>query len=342
MEQKEIQHLEAIRIENLSKTFQTADGPVHSLKDINLEINKGEIFGIIGMSGAGKSTLVRSINMLERPTQGRVFVDGRDLSVLSEKELRKFRREVTMIFQSFNLLAQRTCLKNVCFPLELAGTPKAEAKTKALELLKMVGLEDKANVYPSQLSGGQQQRVAIARALATEPHFLLCDEATSALDPKTTASILDLIKEINKNTGITVLVITHQMSVVEKICDRVAILEEGSVVEMGKVSEIFSRPKSQAAKNLVYPDGDQTEGVLTEKQRNSIRVVFNGAEAANAPLVAQLALEKGIKANIAHAATRSVGDQAYGSLFLSFESVADRDIAIEFFKRIPEIGVEEL
>lgn len=333
---------EAIRIENLSKTFETADGPVHSLKDINLTINKGEIFGIIGMSGAGKSTLVRSINMLERPTQGRIFVDDRDISVLSEKELRKYRREVTMIFQSFNLLAQRTCLKNVCFPLELEGTPKAEAKKQALSLLEMVGLGDKANVYPSQLSGGQQQRVAIARALATKPHFLLCDEATSALDPKTTASILDLIKEINQNTGITVVVITHQMSVVEKICDRVAILEEGSVVEMGKVSEIFAKPQSQAAKNLVYPDGDQTEGILTEKQKNSIRVVFNGAEAANLPLVAQLALEKGIKANIAHASTRSVGDQAYGSIFLSFESAEDRKIAEEFFSKVNDIVVEEL
>ena len=207
-----------IEIKNLSKTFETKDGTVEALKDVNIDVRDGDIFGIIGMSGAGKSTLVRCINVLERPTAGSVIIDGEDVSKLSEKELRAVRRKVTMIFQGFNLLMQRTCLKNICFPLELAGVKKAEAEKRAKELLETVGLPDKANAYPSQLSGGQQQRIAIARALATDPKVLLCDEATSALDPKTTQSILALIKEINEKTGITVVVITHQMSVVEQIC----------------------------------------------------------------------------------------------------------------------------
>ena len=219
-----------IEIKNLSKKFHTAQGEVQALNDLNLTINDGDIFGIIGMSGAGKSTLVRTINMLERPTEGTVSIDGTDVGSLSNRELRKFRRDITMIFQGFNLLQQRNCLKNVCFPLELAGLKKSEAVKKAQELLELVGLGNKAKAFPSQLSGGQQQRVAIARALATNPKVLLCDEATSALDPKTTNSILDLIRDINKKMGITVIIITHQMSVVESVCNRVAILENGVIV----------------------------------------------------------------------------------------------------------------
>ena len=224
-----------IEIKDLSKSFQTADGRVEALRKVNLTVGDGDIYGIIGMSGAGKSTLVRCINMLERPTEGSVWMDGRDLGSLSETELRSVRRKVTMIFQGFNLLMQRTCLKNICFPLELEGVDKAEAKKRALELLELVGLPDKANAYPAQLSGGQQQRIAIARALATEPKVLLCDEATSALDPKTTHSILELIRDINQRLGITVIIITHQMSVVEDICSHVAILDNGEVVEEGTV-----------------------------------------------------------------------------------------------------------
>ena len=220
-----------IEIKNLSKEFQTADGTVEALKDVSLTIHDGDIYGIIGMSGAGKSTLVRCINMLERPTEGQVLIDGQDIGALSKAELRKARREITMIFQGFNLLMQRTCLKNICFPLELAGVNKTDAKKRAMELLEMVGLPDKANAYPAQLSGGQQQRIAIARALATEPKVLLCDEATSALDPKTTHSILELIRDINHRLGISVIIITHQMSVVEEICSHVAILDEGRVAE---------------------------------------------------------------------------------------------------------------
>ncbi|MBQ2930040.1 MAG: ATP-binding cassette domain-containing protein, partial [Clostridia bacterium] len=243
-----------IELRNLSKSFVTADGPVDALKHVNLTINNGDIYGIIGMSGAGKSTLVRCINMLERPTEGSVVLDGRDLGTLSKKELREVRRRVTMIFQGFNLLMQRTCLQNIMLPLKLAGVNKAEAKARALELLEVVGLPDKANSYPAQLSGGQQQRIAIARALATNPDVLLCDEATSALDPKTTHAILGLIRDINAKMGITVIVITHQMSVVQEICNRVAILENGAVVEEGEVADVFANPKAEATKNLVYPE----------------------------------------------------------------------------------------
>lgn len=229
-----------ISIKNLSKTFEGKTGSVRALKNINLEIADGEIFGIIGMSGAGKSTLVRCINMLERPTAGSVEIDGKDLTRMSEKELREMRKSVAMIFQKFNLLMQRTCLKNVMFPLEIAGASKKAARIKAEMLLDTVGLSDKAYAYPAQLSGGQQQRVAIARALATNPKVLLCDEATSALDPKTTGQILELIRDINKRLGITVVIITHQMNVVTDVCDRVAIIESGEIAEQGEVNRIFS------------------------------------------------------------------------------------------------------
>ena len=274
-----------IEIKNLSKTFQTADGNVEALRDVNLTIADGDIYGIIGMSGAGKSTLVRCINMLERPTEGSVLLDGKDLGKLSEKELRSVRRNVTMIFQGFNLLMQRTCLQNICFPLELAGVNRAEAKKRAMGLLETVGLPDKANAYPVQLSGGQQQRIAIARALATDPNVLLCDEATSALDPKTTHDILELIQEINRKLKITVIVITHQMSVVEEICNKVAILDGGTVVEEGLVEEVFSHPKSAAARHLVFPDGTTEIQVVSNPGEIPIRVVFNGALAAGAPLI---------------------------------------------------------
>ena len=248
-----------IEIKHLTKTFASAGHPVEALKDVSLSIEDGDIFGIIGMSGAGKSTLVRCINMLEHPSAGTIEIDGCDLSRLSDSELRKKRQEITMIFQNFNLLMQRNCLKNVCFPLELAGVKRAEAREKAMELLRLVGLQDKALAYPAQLSGGQQQRVAIARALATTPRVLLCDEATSALDPATTLSILDLIQDINQRLGITVIIITHQMSVVQRICRHVAILEHGRVAEQGTVSDVFTNPQSQAAKQLVFSLSEEVQ-----------------------------------------------------------------------------------
>lgn len=305
-----------IEIKHLYKTFETKDGKVEALKDINITVEDGDIYGIIGMSGAGKSTLVRCINMIERPTKGTVVIDGTDMSKLSEVELRKIRRDVTMIFQSFNLLMQRTCLKNVCFPLELAGVKPAEAKKKAMELLDTVGLPDKANSYPAQLSGGQQQRVAIARALATNPKILLCDEATSALDPKTTNQILDLIREINRKMGITVIVITHQMSVVENICNKVSIIDFGVVQETGTVTDVFANPKSEAGRRLVFPD-EQSQDLDVPEGQKCISVSFNSAETTGAPLIASLAMKKGIAASIMSAQTKTIGGKAYGKMLLS-------------------------
>ncbi len=308
-----------IELKNLSKTFTSSEGIVEALKDVSITVEDGDIFGIIGMSGAGKSTLVRTINLLERPSDGRVFVDGVDMLCLREKELRDARRNITMIFQGFNLLMQRTNLGNVCFPLELSGVKKSEAEQKAYELLDMVGLKDKAKAYPSQLSGGQQQRVAIARALATSPKVLLCDEATSALDPKTTNEILDLIRNINRKIGVTVVIITHSMSVVESICNKVAILDEGSIVEQGNVMEIFSNPKTSAAKRLVFPEGEDDAITIVVPGERLLRLVFNGEEITGQPLIASLALEKNIIANIRNAQTKNIGGKIFGSMLLGIQ-----------------------
>lgn len=331
-----------IEIQNLSKIFTTSDNTVEALKDISLTIRDGDIYGIIGMSGAGKSTLVRCINMLERPTAGKVLIDGIDMGELSPSGLRAARRNITMIFQGFNLLMQRNCLANICFPLELAGIKKQEAKKKALELLDIVGLPDKAKAYPAQLSGGQQQRIAIARALATEPKVLLCDEATSALDPKTTRSILELIRNINKRLGITVIVITHQMSVVEEICSRVAILENGSVVEEGEVSEVFSRPKSDAARRMVFPESDN-ELMSAETEGRVIRLIFNGAEAAGQPIITQMAMDEKIAANILYASTRSIGSKVYGKMLLGLpDNDGTVERAIRYLTKCGNVVAEEV
>ena len=331
-----------IEIQHLSKTFTTAGGTTEALKDVSLTIPDGEIYGIIGMSGAGKSTLVRSINMLERPTDGKIIIDGRDMASLSEAELREERRSITMIFQGFNLLMQRTCQRNVCFPLELAGVKRADAMKRAAELLELVGLGDKLKSYPSQLSGGQQQRVAIARALATHPKILLCDEATSALDPQSTQSILSLIRDIHDRLGITVIVITHQMSVVEQICTRVAILDGGEVAEEGKVSEVFAAPQSKAAKRLVYPDGYEQPVVKFDEGR-MLRVVFNGAKATKTPLIAQMAIDCGITASILGASTKGIGEKAYGNMLLGIPgSEAELARAMDYLRTIPDIFVEEV
>lgn len=331
-----------IEIKHLSKTFGVSGGTVDALKDISLTIPDGEIYGIIGMSGAGKSTLVRCINMLERPTSGDILIDGKSMTELSQKELREKRRDITMIFQGFNLLMQRNCLKNVCFPLELAGVKKAEAEKRAAELLELVGLGDKFKSYPAQLSGGQQQRVAIARALATHPKILLCDEATSALDPQTTQSILSLIRDIHDRLGITVIIITHQMSVVEQICTRVAILDGGVVAEEGAVSDVFSSPKSDAAKRLVYPEGYQNP-VMSGEDGAVIRVVFNGANATETPLIAKMAMEENIAASILSASTRSIGDKAYGNMLLGISGGREQtQRALDYLGSIPDIFVEEV
>ena len=331
-----------IEIKNLSKTFKTADGSLDALKNVSLTINDGDIYGVIGMSGAGKSTLVRCINMLERPTEGQILIDGVDMGSLSSKQLRDARRNITMIFQGFNLLMQRNCLKNICFPLELEGMKKEDAKKRALELLEIVGLPDKAKAYPAQLSGGQQQRIAIARALATNPKVLLCDEATSALDPNTTHSILNLIRDINKKLGITVIIITHQMSVVEETCNRVAILDNGTVVEQGEVSTVFAHPQSAAAKRLVFPDAsDEIFAPASDEHR--IRVVFNGAFATNTPLITKMAMDEGIAANILAASTRCIGDKVYGNMLLGIPG-GDTELerASKYLQSMPDILVEEV
>ncbi|MCI6729281.1 MAG: ATP-binding cassette domain-containing protein [Candidatus Faecousia sp.] len=331
-----------IEIKNLSKTFPGADGQVEALKNVSLTIEDGDIFGIIGMSGAGKSTLVRCINMLERPTEGSVRIDGRDMGALSQAELRQVRRNVTMIFQNFNLLMQRTCLKNICFPLELAGVKKVEARKRARELLEIVGLPDKAEAYPAQLSGGQQQRIAIARALATDPKVLLCDEATSALDPNTTHAILELIRDINRKLGITVIIITHQMSVVEEICNHVAILDGGCVVETGDVGAVFSSPKSAAARRLVFPEGAQ-EILNPCPGEHRLRVVFNGAPTTRTPLIAQMAIELNIPANILSASTRPIGDKVYGNVLLGIPGdQGNLKKAIQYFTGFPGVLAQEV
>lgn len=331
-----------IEIKHLYRTFDGNGRKVEALKDINLTINDGDIYGVIGMSGAGKSTLVRCINMLERPNSGQVFVNGKEMEQMSPSELRKARRDITMIFQSFNLLMQRNCLANICFPMELAGIKKSDAKKRAAELLELVGLPDKAKAYPAQLSGGQQQRIAIARALATNPKVLLCDEATSALDPNTTHSILSLIKEINSKLGITVVVITHQMSVVEEICNRVAILDDGSVVEEGSVGDIFSAPKSNAAKKLVFPgdDGDVFENTGDGRR---IRVVFNGAGVTNTPIIATMAVEINVLASILSASTRSINGHAYGNMLLGVPN-DDGQVAkvLDYLRAMPDVLAEEV
>ena len=298
-----------IEIKELSKTYPNG---VTALKDINITINDGEIFGIIGLSGAGKSTLIRCINFLERPTSGQVIIDGQDLGALTKKELLKTRQNIGMIFQGFNLLAQRNVIKNICYPLEIAGVKKADAVKRAEELLELVGLSDKAKAYPSQLSGGQKQRVAIARALAAKTKYLLCDEATSALDPDTTSSILELMKRINKTLGVTIVVITHEMKVIDKICDRVAVLDQSTVAELGNVRDVFAAPQSAIAKKLVLPEAKAVDEVSGGCR---VRIVFNGENSLK-PVVANLILECGVPVNILHADTRDIDGRAYGQILL--------------------------
>jgi len=340
--------LTVIELKNLTKVFPTEDGEFTALQDVNLTIRDGDVFGIIGMSGAGKSTLVRCINLLERPTEGTVVMDGLegindggavDLCQLSAAELRRARRSISMIFQQFNLLMQRTCLGNICFPMEIDGVAKEAARKRAMELLEIVGLSDKANAYPAQLSGGQKQRIAIARALASNPKVLLCDEATSALDPTTTRSILRLIKDINQRLGITVVVITHEMAVVEEICTHVAILDSGHVMETGTVEEVFSNPKTEAGRRLVYPDGVAVEELPTA---NVIRIAFNGGTSYQ-PLIASLAIDCGVKVNILGADTRNVGGQAFGTMLLGLpENAEEAAKAIAYIRAQPNVTMEEV
>lgn len=328
-----------IELKHLGKEFKGSKSTVRALRDINLEIKEGEIFGIIGLSGAGKSTLVRCINFLEEPTEGEVIFDGKELSKLSDKDLREARRSMGMIFQQFNLLAQRNILKNISFPLEIAGVPKKEASERAKELLEVVGLADKAKAYPAQLSGGQKQRVAIARALAANPKVLLCDEATSALDPNTTNSILQLLKDINQKLGITIIIITHEMTVVESVCDRVAIIDKSQIAECGAVSEVFSNPKSQIGRHFIL--GDSLKEISFDTQL-FYRIIFDGLEATE-PVIGKMALACKFPVNIAYASTRRIGDKAVGQMVIQVpESQEDRQKVVNFLKaeHIPYEEVE--
>mgnify|MGYP004527841047 FL=1 len=328
-----------VELKSLYKTFGSGENQVNALKNVSVSIEKGDIFGIIGLSGAGKSTLVRCINLLERPDRGAVLFDGRDLMSLSEKELRKERRKISMIFQSFNLLEQRTSLDNICFPMELTGVPKKQARQRAKELLETVGLPDKADSYPVQLSGGQKQRIAIARALASDPEVLLCDEATSALDPKTTGQILDLLQKINRERGITVIIITHQMSVIEQICNRVAILDSGEVAEIGTVEEVFSNPKSKAGRRLVSPAVAEP---AFDWNIPVARIAFNGA-ASEEPVFAQLIKQTGVELSIMGAATRNVDGKAFGTMLVSLpEDENKKKEILEFLNGCQGVSAEEV
>ena len=305
-----------IRLQGVTKEFDTKGGKVVALKDINLDIERGDSYGIIGLSGAGKSTLVRTINLLEQPTEGKVIFNDSALTGMASKDLNLHRRKISMIFQQFNLLMQRDALGNILFPLEIAGVPKAEALEKAQELLKVVDLEDRAHSYPSQLSGGQKQRVAIARALASDPEVILCDEATSALDPKTTRSILSLLRKINEERGITLVVITHEMDVIKQLCNKVAVIENGEIVERGEVSEIFRKPKTKAARKLFFPDGQNREKSIGKTStKNRVRLVFDEKN-AHKPIIANMILELKAPVNFFYADLDVLGDQQKGQMVI--------------------------
>ncbi|MCD7708554.1 MAG: ATP-binding cassette domain-containing protein [Clostridiales bacterium] len=328
--------------DNLTKEYQGRDGTVEALKDVSLEINAGDIYGIIGMSGAGKSTLVRCLNYLEAPTGGKVIVDGKELGALSRKELLVQRKQMGMIFQHFNLLMQKNVLDNVSLPFAIQRAPRKVAREKARELLEIVGLKEKEAAYPAQLSGGQKQRVAIARALASDPKILLCDEATSALDPQTTASILELLKQINQDRGITIVFITHQMSVIHKICNRVAIIDHGEMVEEGAVEEVFTHPKTAAARKLFLSatDSGETEGIELPKvlrESKKLRIVYT-TNSAFEPVIANLVLKYKTPVNILRANTKNIGGMAVGEMILGLPG--DETLQEDMERYLLEMGLE--
>ena len=328
-----------IKVEHISKTFISNDNKVEALKDVSFEVKKGDIYGIIGLSGAGKSTLIRCLNLLEKPSSGKVYIDNEDLQLLSEKELRLKRRKIGMIFQYFNLLMQKNVLENVCFPMEITGIDKKQAKNKALEYLKIVGLEDKAYAYPSQLSGGQKQRVAIARVLASEPEILLCDEATSALDPETTKSILDLIKDINQKYGITVVLITHEMAVIQEICNRCAVLESGCLMEENTVEELFRHPKTNAARRLIFNSSNQIKNMSGGKV---LRIAFEESNTSE-PVIANLILEFKKPVNILESNISNINGKSRGQMMIQLPD--DDELSQKMIKYLNDstsIVVEEV
>lgn len=326
-----------IELKHLSKVYDNGKTRVEAIKDINLTIEDGDIFGIIGLSGAGKSTLIRCVNFLEKPTSGQVIFDGVDLGSISHKELLKKRQSMSMIFQNFNLLSQRTALGNICYPLEIAGVDKKEAKEKARKLLDIVGLSEKENAYPVQLSGGQKQRIAIARALTTDPKVLLCDEATSALDPTTTASILNLLKEINKTMGVTIIIITHEMKVIEQICNKVAVIDNSNIVEEGLVKDVFTAPKSHIAKQLILP---KNEGVPEADGFRCLRLVFDGTSAFE-PIISALSRQCSVDVNILGANTKNIEGVAYGQMLIQMPEDEEKVAGIKAFLDSKKVKYKE-
>lgn len=338
-----------IELKNINKIFQIGEQKVEAVKEVNLKIEDGEIFGIIGYSGAGKSSLVRCINLLERPTSGEVVIDGVDLMKLSEKQLREKRKEIGMIFQQFNLFASRTVYKNVEYPLRKSGLSKEERKKKVEELLKLVELDEKANAYPSQLSGGQKQRVAIARALASHPKILLCDEATSALDPQTTESILKLLKQLNKKLGITIILITHEMQVIKEICDKVAVMEKGRVVEEGDVFSVFAAPKAVITEDFINTTSNlskinrliEEKAEVTRLEEGQCIVKFKYLiRSASEALVSQISRKYQIDVNIIFGNIELIGSEPLGGL-VAILSGNPQDIegALKYLKE-KHVGVE--
>lgn len=339
-----------IKLKNISKQFEVKGKKITALDNVNLEVPKGTIFGVIGASGAGKSTLIRCVNLLERPTMGQVVVDGRDLTTLSEPELILARRHIAMIFQHFNLLSSRTVFENVALPLELDNTPKDKIEQKVNQLLELVGLAEKRDAYPSNLSGGQKQRVAIARALANDPQVLLCDEATSALDPATTQSILQLLKEINKRLGLTILLITHEMDVVKRICDRVAVIDRGQLVESGSVSEIFSNPKTELAQRFIQSTFhielpqeymDQLTPTATPNSKPIIKFEFTG-RSVDAPLLSHASKKFGIDFSILMSQIDYAGGVKFGFVIAEVEGDSDAIAEAKFYLIDNNVKVEVL
>lgn len=337
-----------ITFNDITKTFKSGNEEVHALNGINLHINKGEIYGVIGSSGAGKSTLIRCVNLLERPTSGEVIVDGKNLVDLSAKELREEKRKIGMVFQHFNLLNSKTIYTNVAMPLILLKRPKSEIKERVTELLEFVGLADKANNYPEQLSGGQKQRVGIARALATNPTVLLCDEATSALDPQTTESILDLLRQINQEYNITILIITHEMGVVRDVCDKVAVIDGGVIAESGSVFDVFSQPKTQVAHDFIssimqdnIPDSIYKLIDAQTGTHRIYRIVFVG-DSASAPLLSQIAKNFNVEVNVLFGNITELQSRPFGNLIVSLQGDdLEIDEVVKFVQE-QEVSIKEV
>ncbi len=336
-----------IQFVNVSKEFVNKDDNVHALREVSLTVEKGDIFGVIGFSGAGKSTLLRMVNALETPTAGQVLVQGQNLAQLSPAELRKTRKEIAMVFQQFNLLDSRTVFDNVAMPLKLNHVPKAEIAERVEELLKFVELSDKRNAYPQKLSGGQKQRVGIARALATQPSILLCDEPTSALDPKTTDSILQLLQKVNRELGVTILIITHQISVIQKICNRVAVMENGRVAEQGTVLEVFSHPKAAITKDFVstviddrIPESIQKSLATDARNNTVIRLHFLGSNSREA-MVSAINKKFNVETNILFASVHELQNTVLGTLVLQLVGSSEEIAAVEAYIQKSDVDFEE-